>query len=176
VKRVPGRSCRPLGPTARIAVLPLLLLPVSLVLAVVALAQAQDDGESRTRQVSPILSKGAAVFSVACSVCHGATGMGLDEARKDFPPDHRRCYRCHRPSNPPTMALAQIEARQHDLFSIGEPPPLRGSGAFAAAASPAALRAYLAAAMPRSRPGSLSPEEYDALTAYLLYLNGRRFD
>lgn len=66
-----------------------------------------------------------------------------------------------------------MEARQHDLFSIGEPPPLKGPTALAAHASAPALRTYLEAAMPRFRPGILTDEEYDALTAFLLQLNGR---
>jgi hypothetical protein len=72
------------------------------------------------------------------------------------------------------MSLAEIEARQHDLFDIGEPPRLAGPDALAATVSPAALRAYLQAAMPRHRPGALSDGEYNALTAFLLDLNGRR--
>jgi mono/diheme cytochrome c family protein len=117
---------------------------------------------------------GARVYAESCSVCHGATGMGLEEARQAFPEDHRRCERCHRPGNPPVMSLAEIEARQHDLFAIGEPPRLVGRDALAATVAPAALRAYLRAAMPRYRPGALSDIEYDALAAFLLDINGRR--
>ncbi|MEX2541917.1 MAG: hypothetical protein WD314_08910 [Trueperaceae bacterium] len=116
---------------------------------------------------------GAEVYAQRCAVCHGATGMGLLEARAAFPADHRRCERCHRPGNPPTMSLEQIEARQHDLFALGDPPALVGTEALAASATPAALRAFLQATMPRYRPGWLSGEEYDALTAFLLQLNDR---
>jgi mono/diheme cytochrome c family protein len=117
---------------------------------------------------------GARFYAESCSVCHGATGLGLAEAREAFPEDHRRCERCHRPGNPAVMSLAEIEARQHDLFDIGEPPALVGGDALAATVTPVALRAYLQAAMPRHRPGALSDSEYDALTAFLLDINGRR--
>jgi mono/diheme cytochrome c family protein len=137
-------------------------------------SHAQRSGSAISSSAPASAELGAEVFALNCSVCHGATGLGLDEAREAFPEDHRRCERCHRPGNPPTMSLAEIEARQHDLFSIGDPPPLRGAGAIAAVATPEALRAYLQAAMPRYRPGDLSGPEYDALTAFLLEINGRR--
>jgi mono/diheme cytochrome c family protein len=124
--------------------------------------------------VDEAAEQGAKIFAVNCAVCHGATGLGLDEAKAAFPADHRQCHRCHKPGNPPVMSLVQIEARQHDLFPIGEPPALRGEGALAAIIEPSELREYLRAAMPRYRPGSLSDEEYAALTAFLLHLNGRR--
>ncbi|HEX7005169.1 MAG TPA: c-type cytochrome [Trueperaceae bacterium] len=116
---------------------------------------------------------GAALFAANCSVCHGATGLGLEEAKLAFPPDHRDCSRCHKRGNAPTMSLRQIEMRQHDLFDVGEPPPLRGVGSLAAHAPPEAVRTYISAAMPRYRPGALSQEEYAAVTAFLLALNGR---
>lgn len=116
---------------------------------------------------------GAEVYAANCSVCHGATGRGLVEAKTAFPPDHRDCSRCHKRGNPPTMTLREIETRQHDLFDIGVPPPLKGEGAMAAYAPPEALRAYIAAAMPRYRPGSLTEMEYEAVTEFLLELNGR---
>jgi hypothetical protein len=117
---------------------------------------------------------GAAVFAANCAVCHGATGLGLAEAKEAFPADHRQCHRCHKPGNPPTMSLIQIEARQHDLFSLGEPPALRGENTLAATVDPAALRDYVQATMPRYRPGTLTDAEYLAVTEFLLQLNGRR--
>jgi mono/diheme cytochrome c family protein len=117
---------------------------------------------------------GAAVFAANCAVCHGATGLGLAEAKEAFPADHRQCHRCHKAGNPPIMSLIQIEARQHDLFSLGEPPALRGENTLAATADPAALRDYLQTTMPRYQPGTLTDAEYVAVTDFLLQLNGRR--
>ena len=71
------------------------------------------------------------------------------------------------------MTLRQVEMRQHDLFDIGVPPPLLGEAAMAANAPPEALLAYVSAAMPRYRPGTLSDAEYAAVTEFLLELNGR---
>jgi mono/diheme cytochrome c family protein len=144
------------------------------VVALVAQSALSQAAEPAQGAPSPEVAFGATVYAESCSVCHGPTGLGLEEAREAFPKDHRRCERCHRPGNRPVMSLAEIEARQHDLFDIGQPPPLVGRDVLAATAAPAALRAYLQAAMPRYRPGALSDSEYEALTAFLLHLNGRR--
>lgn len=118
-------------------------------------------------------SSGERVYARYCSVCHGVTGLGLEEAREAFPEDHRRCSRCHRPGNPPTMSYEEIETRQHNMFDIGVPPPVRGEGSMAALADRDALWQYLAATMPRWNPGSLSDAEYRAVAEFLLELNGR---
>ena len=130
-------------------------------------------GEPILGQAAAVAPEGAELFAANCSVCHGETGAGFAEAKLAFPPDHRRCTRCHKSGNPPTMTLKQVEARQHDLFDVGDPPALRGEGAMAAHASPEALRAYVAATMPRYRPGTMTEEEYAAVTDFLLALNGR---
>lgn len=132
-----------------------------------AASDAASDGAAAAQ-----LERGAALFAANCAVCHGATGAGYDEARQAFPPDHRRCTRCHRPSNRAVMSLEEI-TDDHDLFSLGEPPALRGDGALAAFASAEALAAYIGATMPRYEPGRLTADEYLDLTAWLLQLNGR---
>ena len=151
------------------------LVLIILLLASVALidASAQSESANESTASAQLPEDGSVVFADHCSVCHGATGLGLVEAKEAFPPDHRRCQRCHKPGNPATMSLAQVELRQHDLFDVGTPPPLRGEGALASHAAPEALRAYVQAAMPRYRPGTLSSREYDAVTEFLLELNGR---
>ena len=149
-----------------------------LVLGVVSIdsADAQsaaDDLDSVVARAEASAPEGADLFAAKCSVCHGASGLGLAEARQAFPADHRDCTRCHKRGNPPTMTLQQVEMRQHDLFDVGEPPPIRGEGAMAAHASAEAVRAYISATMPRYRPGALSDAEYAAIADFLLALNGR---
>lgn len=133
-------------------------------------AQAQDPA------VAALLTAGAEAYALRCAVCHGSTGGGIEEARLAFPPDERRCTRCHRPSNPVVQPLDQPFA-DNDMFSIGEPPPLHATaerpGGMAAAAAPEALFAYVKATMPRYDPGRLGDDAYWALTAHLLALNGR---
>lgn len=155
-----------------LAVLGLLAL---IAVAGVALSQTDDapsdTGNGAVRPETEPEVSGEAVYSRHCSVCHGETGLGLEEARDAFPDDHRRCTRCHRPGNPPTMSYAQVEARQHNLFDIGTPPPVRGDDSMAAHSGRDSLRQYVAATMPRWNPGSLSSAEYAAVTEFLLELN-----
>jgi hypothetical protein len=61
--------------------------------------------------------------------------------------------------------------RQHDLFDVGEAPPVRGPAALAGFASDEALFAYLRATMPRYQPGRLDDEAYRDLVAFLRWLN-----
>lgn len=124
------------------------------------------------------LADGAELFAWNCAVCHGASGGGLEEAKLAFPADHRDCTRCHRPSNRIVQPLDQ-PFNDHDMFAIGEPPALHAlAGAsnptpLAAVAPPEALFAFLVSTMPRYDPGRLRSDEYRALTAFLLDLNGR---
>lgn len=113
------------------------------------------------------LARAEALYRLNCAVCHGATGLGYAEAREAFPADHRRCTRCHKPNNPAVMALEDI-TDDHDLFSLGDPPALRGPEAPRAFATTEALKAYLRAAMPRYEPGRLADEEYALLAELLL--------
>ena len=115
--------------------------------------------------------RGGALFDANCSVCHGDTGLGLEEARLSFPADHRACERCHRPGNPREMSFAVIMERQHDLFDVWVLPALRGPNALGAfATSDEALFAYLRATMPRYQPGRLSDAEYRDLVAFVRWI------
>lgn len=116
--------------------------------------------------------RGAHLYAWNCAVCHGATGGGIEEARLAFPPDHRRCTRCHKPNNVVVMSLEEIE-NDHDLFALGSPPPLTGPDTMPAQASAQALFAYTAATMPRYEPGRLTDEAYADLTAWMLRRAGR---
>lgn len=124
-----------------------------------------------------LLTWGQELYALNCAVCHGRTGGGLTEAKLAFPEDHRNCTRCHRSNNRVVQPLTE-PFEDNNMFSIGDPPPLRPlqaavSGRLAAVAHPSAILAYLAATMPRYDPGRLTREEYVAITAHLLFLNDR---
>lgn len=126
-----------------------------------------------------ILAQGQELYLLNCAVCHGRTGGGIAEAKLAFPADHRNCTRCHRPTNRVVQPLTQ-PFEDNNMFSIGEPPALHAvpdaGPTLAAVADPSALLAYVSATMPRYDPGRMTPEEYTAIAAYLLALNGRTDD
>jgi cytochrome c len=113
---------------------------------------------------------GAEVYDLVCSNCHGNTGLGIEEGRAEFLPEHQRCEKCHRPNNAPTKA--NVEISEKNSFNIGTPPALHGAGLLAKFGNAAGLNAYIKAAMPRYEPGNLSEKEYLDITAFLLTLNG----
>lgn len=131
-------------------------------------AQASASVETATLEV---LRAGEELFAANCAVCHGASGGGISEARLAFPPDHRHCTRCHKPNNQVVMPLSQM-VNDHDMFSIGRPPRLRGEG-MSVTAPPQALFAYVRATMPRYEPGRLSDTDYWKIVAFLTDLNQR---
>jgi len=151
------------------------LLALALPGALVASAQPQASGAADD-PVAALLAAGEDAYARNCSVCHGPTGGGIEEARLRFPPEERRCTRCHRPSNPVVQPLDRPFV-DNDMFSIGDPPPLHPTPerptALASVAAPQALQDYLSRTMPRYDPGRLSDAEYRALTALLLAMNGR---
>lgn len=151
------------------------LLALALPGALVASAQPRASGAADD-PVAALLAAGEDAYARNCSVCHGPTGGGIEEARLRFPPEERRCTRCHRPSNPVVQPLDRPFV-DNDMFSIGDPPPLHPTPerptALASVAAPQALQDYLSRTMPRYDPGRLSDAEYRALTALLLAMNGR---
>jgi len=114
--------------------------------------------------------RGAYAYDQNCSVCHGDTGLGYDEARLAFPADHRTCTRCHRPGNVREMSFETMMERQHDLFALGDPPALRGPGALSSFPTDGALFAYTRATMPRYQPGRLDDEAYADLVAFMRWI------
>lgn len=112
---------------------------------------------------------GAELYYQNCSVCHGDTATGLAEARLAFPETEQKCEKCHRPNNPPQMALEQMSWR--NAFSVGQAPALRGEGRLSKLANAYTLYAYTRASMPRPFPASLKDEDYWAITAFLLDIN-----
>lgn len=150
---------------------------VALVAAPGLLALAGPGGPaSQTRAAADPASAGAELYAWNCAVCHGATGAGIEEARLAFPEEHRRCTHCHRPNNRVVQPL-DTPFIDNDMFSIGEPPALHPTTdrpvTLASSADPSALFAYVKATMPRYDPGRLTDDEYWALTAFLLEMNGR---
>ncbi len=149
-------------------------------------------GDTRTAGQAPAvqaaLQDAAALYAMNCAVCHGRTGGGLQEARTAFPPDERRCVRCHKPNNPVVQPLS-LPFVDNDMFPVGNPPALHavsqptdapgtssvggGAAPMAEAVAPEALFHYIKATMPRYEPGRHSDAEYWLLAAYLLEMNGR---
>jgi cytochrome c len=112
---------------------------------------------------------GAQQFWLSCMPCHGDKGQGLtDEFRQTYPPEDRNCWEsgCHgeRPYDSGFTLPKQIPA------IIG---PQANLGKFTNAAS---LHAYIKAAMPFWKPGSLTEEESWLVTAFLLRENGVQFN
>ncbi len=108
--------------------------------------------------------EGSQVYYYVCMACHGDQGQGLTPewvASWDIGP--RACWqsKCHASNHPP------------EGFKLPETIPAVVSpavvGAFANALE---LHDYIAANMPWQAPGSLNPEEYWQLTAFLVRENG----
>ncbi len=149
-----------------------------LLLAVITVAVTQTETEmQKSSELAPEIAevitgyseqvrRGAEVYDLVCSNCHGDTGLGIEEGRAEFLPEHQRCERCHRPNN--ATKIVDVEISDRNSFNIGEPPALHDLAKFGSAAG---LNAYLRAAMPRYEPGRLSDEEYLDITAFLLALN-----
>jgi hypothetical protein len=160
-------------------VLPLLFL--LFLSAVFGIAITQDEGQMQTSdELAPEIleviagygeqvRRGAEVYDLVCSNCHGNTGLGIEEGRAEFLPEHQRCEKCHRPFNAST--LANVEISEKNSFNIGEPPALYSDEMLTKFGSAAGLYAYISAAMPRHDPGVLSEGEYLDITAFLLALN-----
>ena len=107
---------------------------------------------------------GAQLFWLHCQPCHGDRGQGLtDEWRAQYPPEDQNCWKsgCHgdRPY-------------QNGFTLPHTVPALLGSGSLSHFATAADLYAFMSHAMPFQAPASLKPEEYWAITAFLLRGHG----
>jgi cytochrome c len=114
---------------------------------------------------------GAEVYDLVCSNCHGNTGLGIEEGRAEFLPEHQKCEKCHRQNNAPRKVDVEISDR--NSFNIGNPPALRNEVLLKKFGNAAGLHAYTRASMPRYEPGVLSDQDYLDITAFLLVLNNR---
>lgn len=108
---------------------------------------------------------GAQVYAGRCATCHGDKGQGLTlEWRLTWPETHQNCStpRCHGPQHPP------------DGFEIKDnyAPALVGPGTLARFQTAQELFDFISTRMPMHAPGTLSQDEYWALTAFLLATHG----
>ncbi len=107
---------------------------------------------------------GAQVYWLSCLPCHGDRGQGLtDEFRETYPPEEQYCWErgCHGP-NP-----------YESGFTIPKTiPAVIAPDAISKFTDAAQLHAYIRAAMPFWKPGSLTEEDAWKVTAFILRENG----
>lgn len=107
---------------------------------------------------------GAQVYWLSCLPCHGDKGQGLtDEFRETYPPEDQYCWErgCHGP-NPYDSGFTLP-------MTI---PAVIGPDAISKFTDAAQLRAYIRAAMPFWKPGSLTDEDAWRVTAFIMRENG----
>lgn len=107
---------------------------------------------------------GAQLFWQHCQPCHGDQAQGLtDDWRAQYPLDHQDCWksRCHGDQPYPNGFTLP-----HTV------PALLGPGTLNRFATAAELFAFVSHAMPFQAPGTLKPEEYWAITAFLMRGHG----
>jgi cytochrome c len=106
---------------------------------------------------------GAQVYWLSCLPCHGDKGQGLtDEFRTTYPPEEQYCWNrgCHG------------EVPYEQGFTIPKKiPAVIGRTTLAKFSDAAQLNAYIRAAMPFWKPGSLTEEEAWRVTAFILRQN-----
>jgi hypothetical protein len=105
------------------------------------------------------LKQGGDIFEFRCSTCHGDRGQGLAEWRATWPEEKQNCWqaKCHNPSGLPEGFLFPKYV-----------PAVIGPYSLVRFQTAQELFNYLSARMPYQTPGSLSPQDYWALTAFLL--------
>jgi cytochrome c5 len=107
---------------------------------------------------------GEQLFWQHCQPCHGDKAQGLTaDWRAQYPADHQDCWksRCH--GDPPY---------QNGFILPRVVPALVGPGTLNHFATAADLYYFVSHAMPFQAPGSLKPEEYWAIVAFLLRGHG----
>jgi len=110
------------------------------------------------------LASGRETFRFWCASCHAYSGEGLTRAWiSTWAADDQNCWqsKCHAVNHPP------------DGFVLPRSvPAIVGPVALAPFQNGATLFAYVSAVMPYQEPGVLSDEEYYAVLAHVLRLNG----
>jgi cytochrome c len=104
------------------------------------------------------------LFYIYCMPCHGDSGQGLtDEFRlREYPPEDTNCWKsgCHG------------ERPYDNGFKLPHTvPALIGANTLTKFATARNMYDFMRTAMPFSKPGSLSQEQYLQLTAFLLEQN-----
>ncbi len=106
---------------------------------------------------------GAQVYWLSCLPCHGDKGQGLtDEFRTTYPPEEQYCWNrgCHG------------EVPYEQGFTIPKKiPAVIGQTTLAKFSDAGQLNAYIRAAMPFWKPGSLTEEDAWRVTAFILRQN-----
>jgi hypothetical protein len=106
---------------------------------------------------------GAQVYWLSCLPCHGDKGQGLtDEFRTTYPPEEQYCWErgCHG------------EVPYDQGFTLPKKiPAVIGQTTLAKFSDAMQLNAYIRAAMPFWKPGSLTEEEAWRVTAFVLREN-----
>lgn len=103
--------------------------------------------------------EGAQLFWLYCQPCHGDQGQGLtDEWRAQYPEDHQNCWShgCHSQSPYPDGFILPTRV-----------PAVIGEGSLFRFATVGQLYYFIRAEMPFEHPGSLTDEEYLALSSFL---------
>lgn len=107
---------------------------------------------------------GAEIYRLVCSTCHGDRGQGLTpDWLATWNPKDRNCWqsKCHASNHPP------------DGFVLPSTvPAITGPDFTGHFQNALELQAFIQARMPYHAPGSLQPDEYWQVTAYVLLLNG----
>ncbi len=138
---------------------------LGLLLLVIAAVVAQGSPAAVQAYTPTQRDLGAAVYMRRCSTCHGDKGQGLTlEWRQTWPETHQNCStpKCHGKQHPP------------DGFEIKDnyAPAVIGPGTLTRFRTAQALFAYISTTMPMHAPGTLTQDEYWALTAFLLAAHG----
>ncbi len=110
------------------------------------------------------LARGKEMFHIRCEPCHGDVGQGLALWRYTWAPEDQNCsqYKCHALNHPPD-----------GFYMPNDAPPIIGEGTLQPFATARELYAFISKAMPFDKPGELSPEDYWAVTAFLLQQNNK---
>ena len=107
---------------------------------------------------------GAQLYWLHCQPCHGDRAQGLtDEWRAQYPPEDQNCWNsgCH-----------GQQPYANGFILPTQVPALVGAGTLGRFATAADLHNFISRAMPFQAPGSLTPDEYWSITAFLLRGHG----